>query len=132
MIDLSAAVQDGFFALLNVPEVTGIAPVFQHVPDDRQPPIVIIGDMAAEPIGGKDGGMDRFTVEVITVRREPRRAALFALMAAVRRAVAGEPVPAPPGVAISRPLFEGQDDDLAEDGVTYLGTQRFSVIAQAV
>lgn len=129
MIDLQTAAQNGIHAALNVAAVTDLAPLFQHVPDETEPPMVIIGELAAEPIGGKDSQLDRITAEVITIVREPRRAALFALMSAVRTALEGVALAAA-GAELSRPVFEGADDDLAEDGQTYIGTQRFSLIAQ--
>lgn len=129
MTDLRKAVQDAFYDALNVSTVTTIAPVYQHVPDGTQPPLVIIDDITQEPDGGKGGGLDRFTVVVVTVRRQPSRAALFELMDAVRSVLEGVGLTAT-GSILSSPTFDGGDDDLSDDGVTYIGTQRFSLWAQ--
>lgn len=136
MIDTASAVQKAIFAKLNgSAAVTNVAPVFQHVPekddsgDDVDLPLVIIGNVSLEPIGGKDGGLDRATFEVITFVREPDQTALFALQSAVRNALEDQPVTAD-GALISNPVFQASDAELMEDGETYQGTQRFEVIAQ--
>lgn len=130
MSDLNYAVQKAVYDKLNVAAVTNIAPVYQHVPDDAQPPFVIIGEIIAEPAGGKGGGLDQVTIEIVSLRREPRRAALYELMAAVRDQLEGEQITAA-GAVLSPPVFEVSDDDLLDDGVTYAGTQRFSLYAQS-
>lgn len=129
MIDLLTATQDAVYAALNVSPVTNIAPVYQHVPDNRQPPIVIIDDITSEADGSKDGSLDRITINIITVRREPRRAALYELMGAVRTALDGVAITAT-GALLTPPVFESSEDTLADDGVTYIGTQRFALWAQ--
>ncbi len=129
MPDLRKAVQNAVYDALNVTAVTAIAPVHQHVPDGAQPPLVVIDDITQEPDGGKDGGLDKFTVTIVTIRRQPSRAALFELMAAVRDVLEGAALVAT-GSILSRPTFDGGDDDLSDDGVTYIGTQRFSLWAQ--
>ena len=129
MIDAAVAVQEGFYAALSVPAVTDIAPVMQHVPDGTKPPLVRIGTIELSPEGGKGGGLDRATVQVLTYRREPSRAALYALMSVVRTALDGVEIAAA-GAVLSPPEFEGQSDDLLEDGQTYEGTQIFSCFVQ--
>ena len=129
MPDLQTAVQDAFFAALNVASVTSLAPVTQHVPEDTQPPIVIIGQIGLEPVGIKAGGFDHATVEIVTEARGPKRALLFAIQSAVRAALEGKPIAAV-GVILSPPAFAGSDTDQLEDGVTYIGTQRFETFVQ--
>lgn len=129
MPDLKLAAQSAVFAALNVPAVTGLAPVYQHTPDDTQPPVVIIGDMNAEAVGGKEGGFDRIDFEILTLVRAPGREHLTPLMAAVR-AQLDEQALSQADAALSRPRFEGDSDEILEDGNTYLGVQRFSLFAQ--
>jgi hypothetical protein len=43
MIDLLAATQDAFFTALKAALDPGIVPVFQHVPENTQPPFVMVG-----------------------------------------------------------------------------------------
>lgn len=129
MPDLNTATQDAIFDALNIPAVTTEAPVYQHPPDGAEPPMHVLGDFGVENIGGKGGGLDRIEFEIITVIREQRRATLFERMAEVRQALEDVAITAP-GVILSPPAFLASDDDISEDGVTYIGTQRFETIAQ--
>ena len=129
-IDAARAVQRAFLDALSVPGVTAQAPVLQHVRENTHPPFVRVGAIELTPEGGKDGGLDRATVEVLSDIREPKRAALYAIMAAVRSAVEGAALTAD-GFAMTPPVFEGQSDDLLEDGQTYEGTQIFSLWVQS-
>jgi hypothetical protein len=129
MTDLLKAAQDAFFAALNVPAVTSIGPVYQHLPDELQPPFVQIADITAESIGPKGGTMERLTVDVFTYRREPAREALYDLMAAVRGVLHDQSLTAA-GAILSPPEQVTTDDTLLDDGQTYWGLQRFTLIAQ--
>jgi hypothetical protein len=104
----------------------------QHVPDNTQPPIAVVADIVAEPAGGKDGGLDKMTFEIITLYRGPKRANLYSIQAAVRAKLEDVSLPAQAGAELSRPTMESEDDEILEDGITYLGTQRFSLFAQPV
>lgn len=132
-IDLDA-VQVAVFDALNVPALTGDTEVTQHVrqrkPTDPLRPLVVIAAIALSPEGGKDGGLDRARIDVLTYVREPGRAGLYRRMARVRELLDGAaPVP-PAGVLLSAPVLESQSDDLLEDGQTYEGTQTFSCFVQ--
>jgi hypothetical protein len=129
MTDLTFAAQDATFDTLNVAAVTDLAQVLQHVPENTQPPVVVIGDITVVPIGGKDGGLDELTIEIITMFRGPKRSGLLAIQHAVRSTLEGAELSAA-GALLSPPVFESSDDEILEDGITYLGTQRFSTIAQ--
>lgn len=129
MIDLAAATQSAVFAALNVSSVTSIASLYQHVPEDTPPPLVVIDDISMTPIGGKDGGLDRATVTIITEVRKPKRTALFALQSAVRGAVEYVPLSAT-GALFSLPEQTAQDAKLLDDGQTYQGTQTFEIFVQ--
>lgn len=129
MLDAAAAAQEAFYGGLNVAAVTGLATVFQHPPEDTQPPVVLIGSISLEPMGGKDGGLDRATVDIVTFVREPDQAMLFALQAAVRDMLDGQPVHAFAAL-LSDPVLLSAEVQLLEDGETYMGTQRFETIVQ--
>ena len=130
MIDSASAVQQASFATLNgATAVTDLAEVWQSPPEDSQPPLVLIGDVSLEPIGGKDGGLDRATFEIVTLVRQPDQTALFALQMAVRNALDDQAITAT-GALISNPSFLSADVELLEDGETYMGTQRFETIVQ--
>lgn len=130
MSESKLAVQTAFFQALNVPLVTAAGQLFQHVPEKVDPPFFVIDAITIEPIGGKDGGLDRVTVDIITVFRGARRAGLYELQAKAKQAVeAGLPPQA--GFTMTEPLLEADEDETLEDGVTYLGTHRWSLIVQA-
>ncbi len=129
MTDLRTEAQTAIYNALNVPAVTALAPVFQHVPYNQVPPMIIIGRISAEPMGGKGGGLDRLTCEVISQDRSPNREKLYAMMGAIRTALDGVTLTSAAALLTS-PTFEGSDDDLADDGETYFGSQRFVTIAQ--
>jgi Protein of unknown function (DUF3168) len=129
MPDLRDAAQTAIVeALSGAPAVT--LPVWQHVPEEQQPPFHVIDKMSAEPWGGKGGGLDRIEFDLLTVVREPGREHLTPHMATARAVLEGQALPPQPGVALSSPAFEADDDDLLEDGQTYVGVQRFSLFAQ--
>jgi hypothetical protein len=128
MTDFATATQDAVFAALNVSAVTDLAPVLQHVPEGTEPPLVIVGDIALTPAGGKDGNFDRAEFDIITLYRGPKRAALFTIQAAVRDQLDGAALS---GTALfSRPRQIANDDEIAEDGITYVGTQKFELFVQ--
>lgn len=129
MSDLLTATQAAFFTALNVASVTSLAPVTQHVIEDTDPPLVIIGDVSFEPMGGKDGGLDRATVEIVTLYRGSKRTELFAIQSAVRSALDNQTISAS-GADFSKPVYVSSEVEELEDGVTYMGTQRFEVIVQ--
>jgi len=129
MPDVKLAVQDAIFTALNVPAVTDLAPLVQHVPEDWQPPLVIIADIVVEPYGLKNGGLDRTTVDVVTISREPSRRPLYTMQAAVRALLDGTTLVAD-GLVALKPVEDSSEDQLLDDGQTYQGTQRFTMFAQ--
>jgi hypothetical protein len=129
MIDAATAVQEALYAALNVSAVTALAPVWQNPPEGTDPPVVVIGYISLEPIGGKDGGLDKATVDVLTFVREPDQTNLFALQSAVRDQLDGQSI-ASTGALLSRPVQTTSEVELMDDGETYLGTQRFETFVQ--
>lgn len=59
------------------------ARVFQHVPENTPPPVVIIGDVDFEDDGGKDGVLLRFSVQVVSIVAGSARKPLNTLQAEV-------------------------------------------------
>ncbi|HWT12298.1 MAG TPA: DUF3168 domain-containing protein [Allosphingosinicella sp.] len=127
MPDLKLAAQVAIYEVLSA--LPALAPFYQHVPGETQPPYSLIGDMSTTPMGGKSGGLDRIDFEILHYVREPGREFLTPRMAAAREALEGQALTAD-GVELSPPVFEGEDDGLLEDGQTYEGVQRFSLFAQ--
>ena len=129
MTDLLRAAQDAIFDALNVPAVTNLAPVYQHVPDDTEPPFVKISSIAAVPIGGKGGGLDEVTVEVFSIFRGPDKTGLTRIMAAIRTALETTRLSAT-GAVVNFIDMPSQDAPDPDDGITYDGLQVVRVIAQ--
>ena len=129
MTDLKLAAQDAIFDKLSAALAGLNVPVYQHAPENQEPPVVLIGAMRAEPVGGKDGGLDRIEMEILSYVRAPGREHLTPVMTLVRETLEEQPLTAD-DVLLSAPVFEGDEDDLDEDGQTYVGVQRFSLFAQ--
>jgi hypothetical protein len=127
MIDLLTATQDAIYAALNVPAVTALAPVFQHVPEGTAPPYIVVADIDAEP--GEDKGSQAMTVDVVSVHRGKGRRPLLAMMHAVFEALEGQSIAAP-GADLECPRWLGSETSPAEDGVTYGALQQFLVSAE--
>ena len=129
MTDIPQAVQDAFYDALNDASVTDLAPVVQHVLENTQPPLVVIGDINHTPVGGKDGGLDSVTVDVLSYFRGPNRKGLHAIQAAIRARLDDKTISAA-GYELSRPMQMSSEGELLEDGETYVGTQRYELFAQ--
>jgi hypothetical protein len=129
MIDAATAVATALYTALNVTAVTNLAAVWQNPPEGTDPPVVVIGNIDLEPIGGKDGGLDKATADILTFIRQPDQTILFALQTAVRTQLDGQTITAT-GAALSQPLQTSSEVALMEDGETYMGTQRFEIFVQ--
>lgn len=131
MINLLLATQTAVFkAMSEHTGLTALAPVYQHVPQDTQPPMTIVGKIESENIGGKGDQLERITVDIVTVYRGTGRAAMLDIMHQQRLAIeAGDLAFA--GVEFGTAVFEGAGaDGPARDGVTYAGIQSFTIDAQ--
>ena len=129
MSNIPQAVQDAVYNKLNDVSITGIAPLVQHILEDTQPPLFVIGDISTEAFGGKDGGLDKVTFEVWTYSRKPNRTQLYTMQEAVRNRLDGQPVTVT-GYLLSDPVEVISESEMLEDGETYVGTQRYETFAQ--
>jgi hypothetical protein len=127
-MNFTIATQDALFAALNVTAMTDLAPVMQHVPEGTEPPLVIVGDISFTPVGGKDGNFDRAEVDIVTMYRGPKRAGLFALQEVVQTLLDG--VALTGDALFSNPRQIANQEEIMEDGITYVGTQRFELFVQ--
>lgn len=130
MTDLLQATTDALFAALNVPAVTGLAPVFTSVPDNQQPPFIEIGAVDAEEIGAKGGGLEQHSAEIEFHHRGGSKRPLFAMMHAGRAAIEAAELEAV-GAVLEQARWLASATDREADGVTYHGIHRFELIAQA-
>lgn len=128
MTDLASAVQKAVFDALD--EAVTLATVYQHVPEDTPPPVVIIGEDDIDPtLGGKGEQFERHEIRIICVARGPGKLPLRALQEEVRAALDERPIAAS-GALLSDPVILSTSDQLLPDGQTYYGEQRFLIFAQ--
>ena len=130
MTDLLQATQDFVFALLNVPSVTVLAPVFTNVPPNTPPPFIEVGAIDAQAIGTKADELEQHSVEVEFQFRGSTRRPLLAMMSAARSAME-QGTASVSGADLEQPRWLASATDREEDGVTYHGIHRFELIAQA-
>lgn len=136
-VDLLTPSQDALFAALAPiaqaddlpPELAGLG-VYQHLPEDTQPPYIMVGTLDAEDHASRDEQASTITAEIVTAWRGNRRRELLWLMAAVRRSLNSQPIAAD-GAAFTRPqIMRETASEAIADGVTYVGLSTFTFIAQ--
>lgn len=127
MTNVPQVVQTAFFNKLNVSAITTLAPLVQHILEDTEPPLFVIGDISTEPMGGKDGGLDRVTIEIWTYSRKPNRTELYTMQNAVRTLLDGISLSTS---GLSDPIEVANESEMLDDGQTYVGTQRYELFAQ--
>lgn len=130
MIDLLTATQDAVFGALKNAIDPGIAAVFQHIPQDTQPPWVMVGAIDSENAGGKFEQEEKLTIEVQSVFRGAGRAPLLAIMHAVRVALDDQQLAGDSVTFSTVSWLSASVSDVAGDGVTYAGVSNFEVYAE--
>lgn len=104
MTDLGGAVALAVYERLR--DGVTLCPVFQHVPENTDPPYVILLPPAGSQIGGKGSDVERFEVEVAAATRNPALHPLGAIMGEVKevlnhfRPTQNGSVSEPPGVLV--------------------------------
>ena len=127
--DLQQALEQALFDRLTA--IVTLATVFQHVPDNTPPPVVIIGDMNAEEISGaKIGGIDRIEFDIISIIHGPGRKPLNTLQRQVRSALDQWRPADVVDVSFGEISFLDGNGLLIPDEVIYYGTQRFACLVQ--
>ena len=122
-------VEAAAYAALNVPALTALAGVYQHVPQDTEGSVVVIGDIEAEPFGTKGADLDRrimLTIGYLFTGEE--RKPLHAIQEKVETLLDGLTVESE-GWTLG---FSYADDGEARDeqrAELYAGMSRFSVLA---
>ena len=134
-IDLLTPAQDALVLalkpLITDPGMPAGLQIFQHVPENTQPPYIAVGDMDVDNLSALPGEQEEeVTVEILTVWRADRRRELLAMMHGVRASLHNQPIAAD-GAHFTRPDYlSGGAGSPINDGVTYLGIQKFKFIAQ--
>lgn len=102
-------------------------PVFDHLPQDTQPPFRKIGEIEWTSGDAKFDGTIHVTVELITLYRGEDRAELVAMVGANREALHDQVIEE--GGIVVQEIAEvaGQISDAAADGVTYAAIQHFEM-----
>jgi len=127
MIDPKDATEKVAFILLTQDGELG-APVYQDVPDNTPPPVVIIGDITFEPLPGlKDDVDGRGTLEIVTIVQGDERKPIFPLQKGIKDRLRGAKV-VEDGWRIKF-NFTGDSAQLDETGTNYVGFSRFDFLA---
>jgi hypothetical protein len=126
MADLMQAVHGAVYDRLAA-GVT-LAPVYSVVPDNTQPPVVVLGDGTFEQIGGKNSNMERHELIVRTIIGGTSKQALLALMQEVKAALHNQPLTSPDAALARCVLSSGNELRDIDKGVL-VGEQRFFVFA---
>ena len=127
MADAKDAAQAEAYSVLAA-GVSG-APIYEDVPANTPPPIVVLGDCASEPIGGKDDHDEQVSIDVLTLVSAEEKAPLNALQGQIKALLRGHKA-VRDGFELHF-LFGNETARLDDDGVTYVGTTTFSVMAFA-
>lgn len=132
MTDFQGALEKAIYDRLTA-EVT-LATVFQHVPENQAPPVVIISDADFDNEGDKQGVLMRFSVNIVSLVQAPGRKGLSALQAEVFAAL-NEWTPAPTAAAQfgTMQVLSGSGQEIqAAQGPIYYGQQSAIIYVQAV
>lgn len=129
MIDLLQAAQDAVYDALAGSVPAELATVRQHVRENTQPPLVIIGALDSVP-ESKGGELELVTVEIQSIYRGGDRGELLRIAGAVRAALDGCSITAD-GASFSTPSWTRTSvSDAASDGVTYAAISTFEFYAE--
>ena len=105
-----------------------LAPVFQDVPEDTLPPVVILGDMSAQPFTDDPADPDRrVTLTISTITPGEERQPCTDIQDQVEMALGSARVERDGWNLAFRSL--GSDATLTGDGDGYVGTTTFEIIA---
>ena len=131
MFDLMSATRGAIFRALNVPAVTDIAPVYDDLPQNTQPPFLKIGSIDSDNVSSKGDQTEQLTVEVYAVYRGADRGVMMRMLHAAREAIDQQPIAAD-GATFGLPHFlKGSASDASPaDGVTFAGIMNFEVLAE--
>lgn len=132
MTDLQGALEKAIFDRL-VAQVT-LGTVFQHVPENTPPPVVIISDVDFENQTDKKGRLLLFTVNIVSLVQGPGRKPLAALQAQVFEALNDWTPTATASVSFGNvKVISGSGQEIqAAQGPIYYGQQSATCFVQAV
>ena len=125
-LDALSATEAAIFRALDA-GIAG-ATVFQHAPENTQPPVVIVGDIdKATPIGASDDPDRRIPLTIVVITEGEQRRPCTVLLGQVEKILSGARLAA--GGFTIRPCFDNSTAVLAEDGASYVGLCLFEILA---
>lgn len=128
MTDFAAALETAVYTRL-ASQVT-LASVYQHVPENQPPPVVIVADFFPEQFGGKGDDSEQIEFDIVQVIRGAGRKPLHALQDEVRGALHNWKPADASGISISEIVHLNSRAQLLEDGQNYYGSMRFLAFVQ--
>lgn len=127
MIDAKAATNQLVYATLSPAFDQSEAGVYEDVPANEPLPVIILGDIEAQPFARSDDPDRRVTLTLITLTEGDERAPCVALQAKAEGLLVGQSFDHEGwGLHIS---LGSSDAVLTEDGTGYVGTTILNVIA---
>lgn len=130
IIDLWQAARDAVFDALNAVITPSVALVRQSVDENTPLPVILIGDMDGEGVGGKGERSDKLTLDVQVTYRGPDRSGLLAIMAQVRNALDDQEIEAAGANFPTTPTWRTGSTTVAADGVTRFGIHQYEIIVE--
>lgn len=103
------------------------AAVFQHVPQDTPPPVIIIGDLEVQPLALKDDPDRRVSLTVLTVTEAEERKSMLELQEQIESRMDGARIEHDGWIL----AFTQSDSSaaLTPEGDGYIGTNSFTIMA---
>jgi hypothetical protein len=130
--EFGTALEKAVFARLTaqVSQTPARIKIFQNVPENTPPPVLMIGDLRESNVAQKQGTVVSLDFDIVIVIRSVERRPVHARQAEVR-AILHDWIPdgLPIGMVITRVRQTSSDVSLLQDGEHYYGISRFSCFA---
>lgn len=127
MMDAAKASHDAAYAALAENGAVS-CPVWSHPPQDSSFPLVVIASVAGfQPIGRSGDADARGSVSILTLTEAEAKDSCLSYQAEITGALDGKTI-AMVGWKVAF-MLDAQSADLDDEGLGYVGTHQFSVIA---
>lgn len=125
MTDAVTATGAALFAALSTATLT----FYQHVPQDTEPPVGVFGEHRVTAPFGKDDPDRSIEIDIIVIYQGEQNKPVTQWQAEIVDRLDGQTLSAS-GFRIC-PALISETCSLAEDGITYVGTSKFKILALA-